>query len=116
MNAASDNYFSTWKADNNKIANKEIRKNANERIEQVKVEYKGAVASLKAAAAQFKPFLSDLTDVQTALSNDLTGKGLGSISATVKRANFDHDQVQAEINGAAAHLNSVRIALLPVAD
>jgi hypothetical protein len=116
MNADSNSYFSTWKDDNGKIANKDIRQNANQRLESVRQEYKGTVASLKAAAERFKPFLSDLTDVQTALSNDLTGKGLGSLSATVKKVNFDHEPVQTEINNAARHLKTMRTALLPVAD
>jgi SMC interacting uncharacterized protein involved in chromosome segregation len=116
MNADSNNYFSTWRADNRKIANRDIRAKANQRLEQVRQEYRGSVASLKAAAEQFRPFLSDLTDIQTALSNDLTGKGLSSLSATAKKANFDHDQVQREINEAASHLNAMRTALLPVAD
>ena len=81
----------------------------------MKGEYKGAVASLKAAAEKFNPFLSDLSDIQKALSNDLTSKGLASVGDTVKKANFDHDQVQTEISGAAAHLNAIRTALLPVA-
>jgi hypothetical protein len=116
MNADSNKYFSTWKSDNGKIGDKDIRTNANKRLEEVKQHYKSTVANLKAAAETFKPFLADLTDVQTALSNDLTGKGLGSVGATVKKANFDQQQVQAEINGAAQHLNAMRTALLPVAD
>ena len=115
MNADSERYFSTWKADNRKISNKDIRTKANERLEEVRKHYKSTVASLKAAAEKFNPFLSDLTDIQRALSNDLTGKGLASVSETVKKANYDHDQVQAEINTAAIHLNAMRETLLPVA-
>jgi ABC-type transporter Mla subunit MlaD len=116
MNADSNNYFSTWKDDNGKIANKDIRAKANQRLEEVKKDYKSSVASLKAAAEKFNPFLSDLADVQKALSNDLTGKGIASVSDTVRKANFDHDQVQTEINAAATHLNAIRTALLPVAN
>jgi hypothetical protein len=115
MNADSDNYFSTWKAENRKIANKDIRTKANERLEEVKKHYKSTVESLKAAAEKFNPFLSDLTDIQRALSNDLTGKGLASVSDTVKKANYDHDQVKAEIHTAAVHLDAMRATLLPIA-
>ncbi len=115
MNADSKNYFSTWKDDNGKISNKDIRTKANQRLEEVKGDYKSAVESLKSAAEKFNPFLSDLSDIQRALSNDLTSKGLASVGDTVKKANFDHDQVQTETNGAAAHLNAIRTALLPVA-
>ncbi len=115
MNADSKNYFSTWKDDNGKISNKDIRTKANQRLDEVKEDYKNAVANLKGAAEKFNPFLSDLSDIQRALSNDLTSKGLASVGDTVKKANFDHDQVQTEISGAATHLNAIRTALLPIA-
>ena len=116
MNAASNSYFSTWEADNGKIANQDIQKKANQRLEEVKRDYMSSVGSLQAAADKFNPFLSDLTDIQTALSNDLTSKGLASVSETVKKANFDHDQVQTHISAATLHLNATRAALLPVAN
>jgi hypothetical protein len=115
MNNDSANYFSTWKSDNDKISNAQVRKVATHRLEQVQKNYANATASLQAASAKFTPFLSDLSDIQTALSNDLTAKGLKAALGVFVKANHDHSEVQKEINNAIRHLTATQQALAPVA-
>ena len=115
MNADSARYFSGWKSDNEKISNKQMRKTANQRLEAVQKDYKNSAASLEAAAAKFKPFVSDLADIQTTLANDLTGKGIATVKEAANRANADHAGVLREVQSAATHLNATRTALLPLA-
>ena len=115
MNNDSANYFSSWKADNDKISNAQVRKVATHRLEQVQKNYANATASLQAASAKFTPFLSDLGDIQTALSNDLTAKGLKAERGVFVKANHDHGGVQKEISNAIRHLMATQLALSPVA-
>jgi hypothetical protein len=115
MNNDSANYFSSWKADNDTISNPQLQKVATHRLEQVQKNYGNAVASLQAASAKFTPFLSDLGDIQTALSNDLTAKGLKAEKGVFEKANHDHGEVQKEINNAIRHLTATQLALSPVA-
>jgi len=115
MNGDSATYFSSWKADNEKISNDDIRATSNKRLEQTQKDYQSSVESLEAAARAFSPFMSDLTDIQTALSNDLTAKGVMAAKGHVSKANHDHDQVQTEIDHAIQHLNNTRRDLMPIA-
>jgi hypothetical protein len=115
MDSDSANYFSSWKADNDRITDPQVRKVATHRHEQVQKSYANAIASLQAAADKFTPFLSDLGDIQTALSNDLTAKGLKAAKGVFEKANRDHEAVQKEINNATRHLTATQLALSPVA-
>ena len=115
MNGESANYFSTWKSDNETISNADLKKVANKRLNTVQKDYKSSLASLQMASSHFAPFLSDLTDIQTALSNDLTPNGLKAAKGVFKKANKDHAAVQKEIDKATAHLRATQTNLLPVA-
>ena len=115
MNNDSANYFSSWKADNDSISNPQLHKVATHRLEQVQKNYANALESLQAASAKFTPFLSDLGDIQTALSNDLTAKGLKAEKGVFEKANHDHGEVQKEINNAIRHLTATQLALSPIA-
>ncbi len=115
MNNDSANYFSSWKSDNDNISSPQLHKVANHRLEQVQKNYANAIASLQAASDKFTPFLSDLSDIQTALSNDLTAKGLKAAKGVFEKANHDHGEVQKEIGTAIRHLTATQLALSPVA-
>ena len=115
MNADSANYFGTWKSDNEAISNAQLRKVATKRQASVQKDYHSSLASLQGASAKFVPFLSDLSDIQTALSNDLTANGLKAAKGVFKKANKDHGEVQKEINNAIQHLSATQTALSPVA-
>jgi hypothetical protein len=74
-----------------------------------------SIASLQAASDKFTPFLSDLSDIQTALSNESTAKGLKAAKGVFEKANHDHGEVQKEIGTAIRHLTATQLALSPVA-
>jgi hypothetical protein len=60
MNADSATYFATWKADNDKIANAQLRKVATKRLEEVQKDYQKSVVSLQAASAKFHGYADRL--------------------------------------------------------
>jgi len=115
MNSDSTKYFSEWRIDNQKIANGKLRKVAINRLEQVKNDYQKSLESLDRASGRFVPFITDLADIQTALSNDLTAQGLKAAKDVFKKANNDHSEVQKEINAAIQHLAATQAALSPTA-
>ena len=115
MNGDSANYFSSWKSDNETISNQQLRKVATKRLEEVQKGYSSSLASLQAGAGKFVPFLSDLSDIQTALSNDLTANGLKAAKGVFKKANHDHEEVQKEIEKAIKQLTATQTSLSPTA-
>ena len=80
-------------------------KKSQKRLDAVKVSYDKVEASLQQAGEKFKPFLSDLSDIQKALATDVTAGGVKAIRSTVKSANWNHqfvdkaDQVRPQGNG-----------------
>jgi len=115
MNSDSVQYFSSWRSDNQKIANQKLRNVATKRLKEVQKDYKSALDSLDAASTKFAPFLSDLADIETALSNDLTAKGLKAAKGVFNKANRDHGEVQREIVKAIQHLMATKASLSPTA-
>jgi hypothetical protein len=67
--------------------------------------------SLVQAADKFKPFLSDLSDIQKALSTDVTEGGVKALRSTVKSANWNHRFVDKAINSALKEMKTMEKAL-----
>ena len=108
-------YFEDWQSTVNSIANESLRKKSQKRLNTVKVSYDKVEASLKVAGDKFKPFLSDLADIQKALSTDVTAGGVKAIKSTVRSANWNHQYVDNAIKSALKELDKMGKALSPEA-
>lgn len=106
-------YFKDWQEMVNGIANESLRKKSQKRLDDVKESYDKVEASLRQAGDKFKPFLSDLSDIQTALSTDVTAGGVKAIKSTVKSANWNHQYVDKAIQSALREMNKMEKALSP---
>ncbi len=104
-------YFQSWQSTVNSIANESLRKKAQKRLDAVKVSYDKVEASLKVASEKFAPFLSDLGDIQKALSTDVTAGGVKAIKSTVKSANWNHQFVSKAVNAALKEMDKMEKAL-----
>lgn len=83
------NYFKGWQAAINAMANESLRKKAQKRMDAVKKSYDKVETSLIQAGDKFRPFLSDLTDIQKVLATDVTAGGVKAIKSTVSSANWN---------------------------
>ena len=113
MQKASAEYFTKWQTDVNGIANESLRKKARKRLDSVQKSYGEVTASLGEAAEKFKPFLSNLDDVQKTLANDITAGGVKAVKGTVSDANFNLKKVRSSIFDALKELESMEKALSP---
>jgi uncharacterized coiled-coil protein SlyX len=104
-------YFKDWQKTVDGINNESLRKKAQKRLDAARGSYDKAGDSLVVAADKFKPFLSDLADIQKALSADVTAGGVKAIRGTVSSANWDHKFVNSAINDALKNLGKVEKAL-----
>ena len=104
-------YFKDWQKTIDGIANQSLRKKAQKRLDTVRKSYDKVEASLKQAGEKFKPFLSDLTDIQKALATDVTAGGVKAIKGTVKTANWDHQFVDDAVNAALKEMDKMAKAL-----
>ncbi len=104
-------YFQDWQNTVNGITNESLRKSAQKRLDTVQKSYDKVATSLQLAGEKFKPFLSDLADIQKALATDVTSGGVKSIKSTVRSANWDHQYVNSAVNAALKEMAKMEKAL-----
>lgn len=104
-------YFENWQQTIDAISNESLRKNAQKRLTVVKKSYAKVEASLKSAGEKFQPFLSDLTDIQKLLSQDVTAGGIKAVRDTVRDANWRYKKVNATFNDALKEMDRMEKSL-----
>lgn len=82
-------YFQTWDEELAKIQNEDIRQRSAQRRSEVMAQFEGVKTSYIAARDALGPLVSELNDIRTALSADLTAQGLAAIQGSVSKAQSD---------------------------
>jgi len=108
-------YFEKWDADLAKIQNEDIRSRSLARKSEVSDRFAKIKASYAKVGETFKPFMSNLTDIKTALSTDLTRGGLDAIKPVVEKANKDAVPLREAVNELVADFKAVGVAMSAVA-
>lgn len=80
-------YFQKWDEELAKIRNEDIQTGSLDRKNAVAARFERVRLSYAQVTADFAPFMSDLKDIRTALSTDLTAGGLASVKALAGNAN-----------------------------
>lgn len=109
-------YFESWQATVTSISNPSLRKKAQKRLDDVKESYADVEKSLQQAGEKFKPFLSDLNDIQKFLATDVTAGGVKAVKSTISSANWNNKYVVKAINAALKEMGSMEEALSSQAD
>lgn len=104
-------YFQDWQGTVSSITNPSLRKKAQKRLDAARDGYDHVEAALKEASDEFKPFVSDLADIQKALAADVTPGGVKAIRSVVSSANKNHKAVNESINKAIRELDKMAKAL-----
>jgi hypothetical protein len=111
MESAGKQYFGDWQASLIGVSNNSVRKKGLKRLEETRKDYDKVVESLKEAAQKFKPFLSNLDDVQKAMAQDVTPAGVKSIRGIASDAESNVKKVSRSINSAVEELDRMEKAL-----
>ena len=111
MGSDGRKYFQDWQTTVNSIANESLRKKSQKRFDAVQANYNKVEESLQLAAEKFRPFLSDLTDIQKTLASDVTPGGVKALKSTVRSANSNHEDVDKAIKSALKELDKMEKAL-----
>jgi len=111
MSDDGDAYFGDWQKTINDISNTSVQKKAQKRLNKARESYNKVEVALTSAGDKFRPFLSDLTDVQKALSQDVTAGGVKTVKPIVKSANWNYKGVQGAIDQALRELDKMEKAL-----
>jgi len=111
MQNASKEYFGKWQEEVAGISNESLRKKAQRRLDDVRKSYDKVIVELKQAAEKFKPFLSNLDDVEKTLANDVTPGGVKAVRGTVSDANSNMKKVRWSVADAVDELEKMQKAL-----
>lgn len=111
MEGDGRDYFKDWQKTIDGISNESLRKKAQKRLNAVKVSFDKVAGSLTLAGEKFKPFLSDLADIQKSLASDVTAGGVKAVRGTVRTANWNHQFVNSAINSALKEMGKMEKAL-----
>jgi hypothetical protein len=104
-------YFQDWQGTISGISNESLRKKAQKRMDAVRKDYDKVEMSLVSAGEKFKPFLSDLGDIQKALATDVTAGGVKAIKSTVSSANWNLQYVDKAVKSALKDMDKMQKAL-----
>jgi Skp family chaperone for outer membrane proteins len=104
-------YLKAWDEQLAQIKNEDIKARSTERKKTVEKELSDIKKSYTEVQISFDPFMSNLTDIQTALGNDLTTGGVDSVKGAVETANKHGTDLKAAMNKLAGEFRDLGVAM-----
>ncbi len=104
--------FAQWEAEANLIKNPDIKAVADARRLKLQAAYAEMLTPLIEARANFTPLLSDFTDLQKALSLDLTSPGIKAVQPLITKTVASGATTIKSLDALAAELDKI-VAVLP---
>jgi hypothetical protein len=114
MRDAATAYGESWSNQLAMIQNPDLRTRSAGRMDEVTAKLKDVEASYEGVKNSFKPFTSDLKDIQTYLGTDLTAGGLATIKDIVSKTKVDAVPLRDSIKQLQASFSNLSAALSPV--
>jgi len=113
VKAAGAQYFKQWEAQLSAVSSPEIRKLAEERKAKLNQIFGGLGPKLEKAKGDFDPFLADIKDLRTFLSQDLTVAGVDAARPIITKTREHGISLQASLDELIAEMNSISAQLTP---
>jgi archaellum component FlaC len=114
MRAAAAVFKDNWGSQMTNIQSADLRQRSNERMNEVTTKLKDVDASYEGVKNSFKPFTSDVKDIQTYLGTDLTVGGLNTIKDIVSKTKVDAVPLRDSIKKLQASFSDLSAALSPM--
>jgi len=104
-------YFQKWDLEVAKIHNEKIRSRSTERKNTVAHHFDNVRVSYVQAQSDFKPFMSDLKDIRTALSADLTVGGINAVRTVAGKAHEEAFPLKTTLHSLSGDFKALGISL-----
>jgi chromosome segregation ATPase len=108
MRSKGREFFTAWENEINQIKNEEMKAKAKARAVDRTKEYAVIEPAMGTAKAKWEALSSELRDVKQYLANDLTSKGVASLSDTISKANLDAIDLKKALGTVSASLERVK--------
>jgi septal ring factor EnvC (AmiA/AmiB activator) len=106
-------YFAEWQTQSEQIANPQIKAATQARQTEVKTKLSGLSQTGRRAGDLYDPFISNMKDIRTYLSNDLTTGGVKKIEPTIEKARRDGAALQKALDDFNRASAEVQTSLRP---
>lgn len=111
MKDYSYDYYATWQKELTGMSNDQLKSISAGRQARSKARFQKVLESYNDVAAAYKPFITDLRDIRTHLSNDLTGPGIDSIKSVAEKAKSDASDLTSVLDILQSDFNSLAAAI-----
>lgn len=98
MKSRGKEYFAEWKKQGDAYTNPEIRELSEQRRAELGEIYQGIAEASLGVKSAFQTYMSDLKEIQTYLSNDLTPKGIDAITPSTHKVVRDGENLKHALN------------------
>jgi hypothetical protein len=113
MRSGAMEYMTGWEVEVLGVEDPDLRKQAENRRNQVRGNYTRINETIKTAGTSYSTFESAASGVQTALANDLTRAGVAAVSATARKTSDAATAHKQQIDAATAELDRVMGEMTP---
>jgi hypothetical protein len=114
MKAQGAAYFTKWDEETAKMQNEDIRHRSQERKQEVAANFARISQQYDDTKTAFRPFLSDLRDVQNFLNTDLTAGGLAAIKDVAAKSASDAIPLKESIGNLSEAFKSLGLSMSTV--
>lgn len=108
METSGKTYFAEWDKDGQRYDNPEIQQQSNERREALGLIYDKIAQNNVGVKEAFRTYVSDVNEIETFLSNDLTSRGVNSISTIANKVVINGRQLKNELNSLQTAIEDAR--------
>lgn len=113
MKGRGEQFFKQWQQQLSEVKNPDIRSLAEQRKAKLQAAFDNIRKYTEPLKAQLDPWLSDLKDLETYLSNDLTITGVDAAKGLFEKTEREGMEVQKSMDALIAELNTVAATLTP---
>lgn len=108
MKTQGNNYFEEWKKEGSEYSNPKIQQLSDQRRTELRKIYDKIAKNSIGVDEAFKTYVSDLKEIQTFLSTDLTQKGINAIRPTSEKVVSDGDSLKYAIQKLQTAIQNAR--------
>ena len=112
MSAQGKEYFEEWRKQGNTYTNPEIQSLSEQRRSDLSAVYIKISEASVGVKGTYKAYISDNMEIKTYLSNDLTPKGIESITPTAQKSVRDGDYLKEAVKPVLTAIDNAKVELV----
>ncbi len=113
MHDQGKDYFEEWRAEGNAYANPQIEALSEQRRADLNAVFAEISSASVGVKGNLKTYMSDIKEIKTYLSNDLTPKGVESIAPVSDKAISDGENLKSSVEPILQAIDNAKAELAP---